>query len=213
MRMRWLAPVAIVSLMLTITSMSAAASIADGGTDRFCTPSRVIADQVARPLLSVSPQQMAVLRRTLERTAKSAPRSVKRAMQRLAHVYSTTARATSDADRAKLAYASAVTFQTAQKSFTQYYSTHCVATPVTSPNLPGVNAANQAACLADARTLQIAETEYSALNGGYATMDQLVSAGIVRSRSVMHPEITVGTPPGGYTLVGNQVCNNLPVAG
>ena len=82
-----------------------------------------------------------------------------------------------------------------------------------SPNLPVVKAANQAACLADPQAIQLAETEYSALNGGFGTEGQLVGAGLLRTPSVMHPAITVGSPPGGYTLVGNQVCNDLPVAG
>jgi hypothetical protein len=44
-------------------------------------------------------------------------------------------------------------------------------------------------------------------------MSQLVGAGLLKAPSVYHPDITVGTPPGGYTIIGNQGCNDVPVAG
>lgn len=199
--------------MCVVGSVRVAPAAASGTTSAFCTPARAIADQVAKPALSIATQEQTVLIRTLQRTAKHAPRNVARAMKALAGVYKAVSKAASDADRAKVAYAAAVKFQNAQRVFADYYSTHCSTPPVKSPNLPAVDGANQAACLADMRALQIAETEYSAVNGEFGTMGQLVAAGFVKSPSVYHPEITVGNPPGGYTIVGNQGCNNVPVAG
>jgi hypothetical protein len=149
----------------------------------------------------------------LKHTAKAAPRAVARAMRDMASMYTALGHAATDTDRSKVAFERAKKFSAAVSVVVGYYSTHCVAPPVQSPNLPAVAGANQAACLADAQALEVAETEYSTLNGGYGTEDQLVGAGLLRIPSVMHPAITVGNPPSGYTMVGNKICNDLPVAG
>jgi hypothetical protein len=199
----------------TLGPASAVDSVAasSGASTRFCLPSKVILDQVERPILQVGRQEATVLTVTLKRTAKAAPRKVAGAMRSLASLYSGMAKASSDSDRSKLAFTAAVKFQTAQRTFATYYSTHCVQPPVSSPALPGVNAANQAACLSDFQTIQIAENNYSTLNGSFATIGQLVAAQMLRTPSTLHPSILIGTPPGGYTVVGNQVCNDVPVAG
>jgi hypothetical protein len=154
-----------------------------------------------------------VLVKTLQRTAKNAPHKVANAMKTLARAYSSISKAPSEAERANAAFSVAAKYQAAQRVFADYYSTKCGTVPVKSPNLPGVQAANQMACLTDMRTLQIAETSYSTLNGEFGTMSQLVGAGLLKAPSVYHPDITVGTPPGGYTIIGNQGCNDVPVAG
>ena len=134
-------------------------------------------------------------------------------MRTMAAMYTALGHAPSDPDRSKIAFGRAAKFSAAVKVVVGYYSTHCVAPPVSSPSLPVVNGASQAACLADLGTIQLAETEYSTLNGGFGTMAQLVAAGFLQRASVLHPEVTVGSPPGGYTVVGNQSCNDVPTAG
>jgi hypothetical protein len=189
------------------------ASASRRSRQRFCVPIQVIVDEIQKPVLEVAASRAPVLALTLKHTARAAPRAVARSMRTMAATYTALAKAKSDPERVQVAFAHATAFTAAAKTMADYYAVHCVAPPVSSPNLPGVGAANEAACLADARALQIAETEYSALNGEFGTMSQLVGAGLVRVPSRFHPEITVGTPPGGYTVVGNQGCNDLPVAG
>jgi len=206
--------VSITASMAAVSPVGAvAARRASANAQRFCVPTAVIVDDVQKPVLQITPARASVLALTLNRTAKSATKSIGRSMRVMASMYSALGKSASAADRSKVAFAHATKFSKALKAVVAYYSTHCVAPPVQSPNFPVVSGANQAACLADAQALQIAETEYSTLNGGFGTMDQLLGAGLLSARSTMHPAITIGTPPGGYTLVGNQVCNNLPVAG
>jgi hypothetical protein len=86
----------------------------------------------------------------------------------------------------------------------------------TPTQLPYVEAASVAACAADALTIKQAEDYYSTLNGSFATMAQLVQQKFLRTASVYYPEVIVGQPAGGYTLVATtQKCDNLrlPVAG
>ena len=76
--------------------------------------------------------------------------------------------------------------------------------------------ASQAACQSDAQTIEAAEDNYSTLNGAFATMDELVTQQLLRTASIYYPEIIVGAPAGGYTLVATtQKCENLrlPVMG
>src|SRR5690348_6235694 len=100
---------AAVALVMT-TSLAIATPVGTKGSssNTFCTPARVIADQVAKPALNVSGAEQAVLVKTLQRTAKNAPHKVANAMKTLAKTYSSISKAATDADRAKIAYTLAV---------------------------------------------------------------------------------------------------------
>jgi hypothetical protein len=198
---------AIVAMPLNVAVASKSSS------QNFCVPMRVIIEEVQQPVLNVTAARATVLARTLKRTAKNAPKVVARSMKQMASTYALLTRPSGDADHAKVLFERSAQFPAQARVVADFYSTHCVTTPVSSPSFGPVGTANQAACTADSRVLQIAETEYSTLNGGFGTMSQLVGAGLLKTPSVYHPEITVGSPPGGYTIVGNQGCQNVAVAG
>jgi hypothetical protein len=90
-----------------------------------------------------------------------------------------------------------------------------VRTTTTKPAvvLPYEPLAIAAACPADALTIKIAEQAYSLLNTSFATMPELVTAGFLPKASTYYPTVKLGSPPGGYTLIGGPKCNNIPVAG
>jgi hypothetical protein len=178
----------------------------------FCLPMSIVVNDAQKPALQLPAAQVSVLARTLKRSATSAPANVARSMRDMASLYRALATATTDDARGKIVAARAMKFASSQKILVAYYATHCVQAPA-APSLPGVSAASQAACASDLETLKLAETEYSTLNGEYATMDQLVMQRLVKAPSVFHPAITVGIPPGGYTIVGNRICGDVPVAG
>jgi hypothetical protein len=70
------------------------------------------------------------------------------------------------------------------------------------------------ACATDARVIQTAQDAHALLHGRFATLPELVEAGLLRRPSGSFREVQVGTPPGGYTLVGAAGhCGDLPVAG
>jgi hypothetical protein len=187
-------------------------SATTGDSQLFCLPMSVIVKDVEKPALQLTGARVSVLALTLGRSARSAPASVARGMRDLASFYKAVAAATTDDARGKIASTRMTKFTKAQKTVAAFYATHCVRAPVT-PSLPGVSAASQVACTSDVETLKLAETEFSAVTGGYATMDELVGQRLIKAPSVLHPAITVDSPPGGYTLIGNRSCNDLPVAG
>jgi len=78
--------------------------------------------------------------------------------------------------------------------------------------LPYQEAAELAACPADAETLKLAEQSYAMLNGAYATIQQLVAGQFIAAPSKYFVAVRMGTPRGGYTLVGGPKCGNVPVA-
>jgi hypothetical protein len=216
LRARTAVSAAVASAVLALSSIAAPTAGASRATvdrSRFCVPTSVILDDLQKPVLEVTATRDPVLALTLTRTAKAAPRSVGRSMKTLAGTYRALGKVATATDRAAVAYAKAAKFTAAQKAVVAYYSTHCITTPVSAPNVGPINGASLAACLADLDVIKLAETTYSTLNGGYGTMDQLVAAGFLRSPSAYHPAVDVGTPPGGYTVVGNQTCNDTPVAG
>ena len=51
------------------------------------------------------------------------------------------------------------------------------------------------------------------VNGDYGTMEQLVFERHDPFGFARPPAISVGSPAGGYTIVGNSGCNDVPVAG
>jgi hypothetical protein len=202
----------VVAGLLVPLATSRLGSATTSGPQLFCLPMSVIVNDVQKPVIQLPTARVPVLALTVSRSATSAPKNVARAMREMASFYKALAATKTNDDRAKVAFARAAKFAKAQKIVIAYYSTHCVQAPVT-PSLPGVNAASQIACISDLETLRLAETEYSSLNGGYATMDQLVAQQLIKAPSVLHPAITVDSPPGGYTVVGNRGCNDVPVAG
>jgi hypothetical protein len=174
---------------------------------------KVVIEELQQPVLNVTASRAPILARTLKRTAKNAPKVVARSMKQMASTYALVSKPGTDASRARTLFQRAAEFPAQAKVVADYYSTHCIAAPVSSPPFGPVTKANQAACVADVGVLETAETEFSTLNGGFAAMSQLVGAGLIKTPSVFHPEITVGSPPGGYTIVGNQGCANVAVAG
>jgi hypothetical protein len=88
-------------------------------------------------------------------------------------------------------------------------------TTTTKPavQLPYTPLAFATACPTDAETIKLAEQAYSLLNNSFATMPQLVAAKLLREPSTYYPVVKIGSPPGGYTLIGGPKCNNIPVAG
>jgi hypothetical protein len=79
--------------------------------------------------------------------------------------------------------------------------------------LPIVGTAETSACQAEAATITIAEDAYSTLNGEFATLDTLTGSGFLRARPSYWASIQMGTPPGGYTLIGVEgKCGLWPVA-
>jgi hypothetical protein len=198
----------------SVVAMPSGVAVASkGASQNFCVPVRVIIEEVQAPVLDVTASRAPVLAVTLKHAAKNAPKVVGKVMKQMASTYALLAKPSTDANRAKVLFDRAAKFPAQAKVLADYYSTHCVTKPVSSPSFGPVVKANLAACQADAQVLQLAETEYSTLNGVFGTMSQLVGARLVRTPSVYHPEITVGSPPGGYTIVGNQGCDNLPVVG
>ena len=112
-----------------------------------------------------------------------------------------------------MALKKAKAFASNLSAVTGLYASRCLQTPTQPTGVGQVSLANQAACDADVTVLKLAETTYSILNGGYGTMEQLVNAGMIRSASQLHPAISVGSPAGGYTIIGNSGCNDIPVPG
>ena len=87
-------------------------------------------------------------------------------------------------------------------------------TTASEPRLPVVDIAGTAACQADMRVIQVAEEAYITLHGEYAPLHELVEGQLLRAASVYYREVTLGTPAGGYTLIGVPgKCGNVPVAG
>jgi hypothetical protein len=83
-----------------------------------------------------------------------------------------------------------------------------------SLRLPVVDIAGTAACQADMKVIELAEEAYVTLNGEYAPLDELVEGQLLRAASVYYREVKLGTPAGGYTLIGVPgKCGNVPVAG
>ena len=204
--------VVVVAGLLVPIATSRLGSATTSGPQLFCLPMSVIVNDVQKPVLQLPAARVPVLALTVSRSATSAPKNVARAMHKVASFYKAFAAAQTNDARAKFVFARSAKFAKVQKIVVAYYSTHCVQAPVT-PSLPGVSAASQIACLSDLETLKLAETEYSSLNGSYATMDQLVAQQLIKAPSLFHPAITVDSPPGGYTVVGNRGCNDVPVAG
>jgi hypothetical protein len=124
-------------------------------------------------------------------------------------------RAADGAQRPAVEAAEASTFATATTTVLSYTSKYCPASVPPSPNLPGVGAAKQTACLQDQATIKQAEDLYSTLNGSFATLPELVSAQFLRQVSSYYADVRIDDPPGGYTLVAvaNGPCANVPVAG
>jgi hypothetical protein len=89
--------------------------------------------------------------------------------------------------------------------------------PSTTPQslkLPVVDIAGTAACQADMQLLEAAENVYVTLHGELASLDELVQQQILRAAPVYYREVRIGTPAGGYTLIGVPgKCGNVPVAG
>jgi hypothetical protein len=189
------------------------AGASKSSSQNFCVPMKVVIEELQQPVLNVTAPRAPILARTLKRTAKNAPKAVARSMKQMASTYALVAKPGTDANRARALFQRAAEFPAQAKVVADYYSAHCVAAPVSSPPFGPVSKANQAACIADVGVLETAETEYSTLNSSFATVTQLVASGLLKTPSVYHPEITVGTPPGGYTIVGNQGCANAAVAG
>ena len=106
-------------------------------------------------------------------------------------------------------------YQAALATLRAYESKYCPASLPTSPNLPGVVAAGQTACLQDQAILKQAEDLYSTVNGGFASMSDLVASQYLRQVSSYYADVRIDDPPGGYTLVAvaNGPCANVPVAG
>jgi hypothetical protein len=95
-------------------------------------------------------------------------------------------------------------------------STHALGATTTSKpavELPYTPLAIAAACPADVETIKLAEQAYSLLNGSFATMPQLVAAKLLPTPSNYYVSVKLGTPHGGYTLIGGPKCNNIPVVG
>ena len=60
-----------------------------------------------------------------------------------------------------------------------------------------------------------AEDLYSTVNGGFASMSDLVASQYLRQVSSYYADVRIDDPPGGYTLVAVPTgpCANVPVAG
>jgi hypothetical protein len=87
-----------------------------------------------------------------------------------------------------------------------------VATTSHTVKLPIVGTAETAACQAEAATIKIAEDAYSTLNGEFANLETLRSDGFLRDRPAYWASIRMGTPTGGYTLVGVEgKCGLWPI--
>ena len=205
---------AIVAMLLVVASASpGSAAVSRAHIERFCLPMKSIFFQIQKPIGEQTVQNASVLALTLKRTANAAPKRIGRNMKNLAAIYTKLTKAESSDARAAMALKKAKEFASNLGAVIGFYAVRCVQAPTTPTGLPVVSQANQAACDADIATLKIAETEYSTLNGSYGTMDDLVAQQLIRASSRLHPVITVGSPNGGYTIVGGSTCNDVPVIG
>src|SRR5689334_3011208 len=151
-----------------VVAMPSGVAVASKGSlQNFCVPTKAIIEEVQQPPLNVTASRAPVLALTLKRTARNAPKVVARAMRQMASTYTLLTKSASGADHAQKLFTQAAKFPAQAKVVADYYSTHCITAPVSSPSFGPVVKANQAACVADVGVLQTAETEYSTLNGGF----------------------------------------------
>jgi hypothetical protein len=103
------------------------------------------------------------------------------------------------------------------------FGTSCGASGATAPaattstkataTLPVVDVARTAACQQEAMTIAAAESMWSTLHDGLASLEQLVAEQFLRARPTYYGAIRAGVPAGGYTLVGVPgECGDWPVA-
>jgi hypothetical protein len=82
-----------------------------------------------------------------------------------------------------------------------------------SATLPVVDVARTAACQQEAMTIAAAESMWSTLHDGLASLERLVAERFLRARPSSYGAIRAGVPAGGYTLVGVPgKCGDWPVA-
>jgi hypothetical protein len=153
--------------------------------------------------------------RTLSQAADDAPTSVEGGLRSASSILRVAGKAKSDEAMSTIVAARQGEYDAALAVIAQYRAKRCATPLPKSPSLPNVPAAQSAACDLDARTINIAEDAYFILNRAYASMGQLIDAGLLRGQSSFFSDVAVDDPPGGYTIVpvDSGPCLIVPVAG
>ena len=211
-----------VRLALTCCVIGAVSVAALNGTagatapaSRFCDRLSTFSANLPASLTDATAAKAGALARLLTRTYAAAPKATRVAVAKLKGSLNAVSRAWDDAARTADVTSGNPGYQAALATLRAYESKYCPASLPTSPNLPGVVAAGQTACLQDQAVLKQAEDLFSTVNGGFASMSDLVASRYLRQVSSFYADVRIDDPPGGYTLVAvpSGPCASVPVAG
>jgi hypothetical protein len=208
------AVVALLAMVATCWLGNLPAAAASTRNSKFCTRLSDFAGSFPANLSATTPAKAAALVRLLNGAKSVAPRAPEKAVSSMASALAAISKAP-DTTRAAVVAQRDTAYTAALATLTSYNSNSCPVPVPKTPTLPGVVPAQETACLQDQAVLRQAEDLYSTVNGGFATMSDLVAAQYVRQVSSYYADVRVDDPPGGYTLVAvvSGPCANFPVAG
>ncbi len=191
------------------------AATARASKSKFCDQLADFAGSLPSSLAAATPAKALALGRLLDRVRALSPKSTRKPVALLASELRAFGHTTSAEARAAVVTKSNAAYAAALAVLVAYNSNYCPVPVPTSPNLPGVGAAREIACVSDSERIKLAENLYETVNGTFATIPDLVTAQYLRQASSYFSDVRIGYPPGGYTLVAvpSGPCADLPVGG
>ncbi len=181
----------------------------------FCVTARKIVGRLPSALTEVAPRQARSFAKQLKTVSRATPDAMAETVHTLVTDLHAVAGAPTKSTREAIVTHQSAGFAAASLAFATYQSEFCPGKAPGSTGFGPVVGASSAACTSDAGAIRMAEELYSGVNGSFASMSELVDAGFLRSVSRYYSEVSLGSPPSGYTIVAapDAPCGDVPVAG